>query len=85
MIKGVKPRTHLLIDLIQFTLLVILACTALVGELTENRWGQTHGWFMVHVAHVAAGAALCLTVGLHLLLHWPWIRIQAGRLLRSQP
>jgi len=84
-IKGVKPRTHLLIDLAQFTLLVILAYTALAGELTERRLGiQSHAWWMLHVTHVASGVLLCMTVGLHLYLHLPWIQAQLSRMVRRQ-
>jgi hypothetical protein len=88
MIKGVRPRTHLLIDLAQFALLVILAYTALAGELTERRLGiESHAWRMLHVTHVASGVLMCATVGLHLYLHLPWIQAQLTRTVRklSQP
>ncbi len=84
--KGVRPRTHLLIDSLQASLLTVLAVTALLGELLERAdGGQTHLWFMIHVVHVISGVSMCLTVGLHLLLHLPWIQAQLTRLVRSQP
>jgi uncharacterized membrane protein (UPF0182 family) len=83
LIKGVRPRTHLLIDSIQLVLLVTLASSAFI---THNvlRAG-THLHFHFHALHELSGIALCVTVGLHLLLHLPWIQAQLTRLVRSQP
>jgi hypothetical protein len=80
-IRGVKPKTHLMIDLVQFFLLIALVLTALMALSTPG--GREHIRFMFHAVHAIAGIALCLTVGLHLYLHLPWIAAQLKRLLQS--
>ena len=81
-IKGVKPRTHLMIDLLLFALLVMVAFSALMEHTAPQ--AETHVRFMFHAIHGAAGIAMCLTISLHLLIHLPWIRSQLTRLFKSQ-
>jgi hypothetical protein len=83
LIKGVKPRTHLLLDLVQLALLSVLAFSGFVSHNLLR--AGTHAHFMFHALHVVSGIGLCLAVGVHLLLHLPWIQAQLSRLLRSQP
>jgi hypothetical protein len=78
--KGAKPRTHLLLDLVLFALLVTVALTALLQHTVLSR--GTHLHFMVHALHEVAGIAMCLVVTLHLLIHLPWIRSQLPRLFQ---
>jgi hypothetical protein len=82
LIKGVKPRTHLKIDLLLFALLATVAFSALVEHTAAP--GETHLRFMFHAIHGVAGVALCLAVSLHLLMHLPWIWSQVTRLFKSQ-
>lgn len=79
MIKGVKPRTHLLIDLCLFALVVTLAITALLSHEMAN---TSHTGWMLSRLHEVAGIGLCLVVSLHLVLHLPWIEAQLKRLLK---
>lgn len=81
-IKGVKPRTHLMIDLLLFALLVIVVISALMEHTAPQ--AETHVRFMFHAIHEVAGIAMCLTISLHLLIHLPWIRSQLMRWLKSQ-
>ena len=83
MIKGVKPRTHLIIDLLLFTLLLLAAISKFVEHLAPT--SQIHIRFMLHVIHGVAGIAMCLTVGFHLFLHLPWIESQLRRLFQNEP
>ncbi len=79
--KGVKPRTHLVIDLLLFAFLVTVAISALMKHIVPPH--EVHVRFMFHCLHGVAGIALCFTIGLHLLLHLPWIQIQLRRLFQS--
>jgi hypothetical protein len=81
-VKGVKPRTHLTIDLVLFALLVTVAFSAWMEHTASE--DATHARFMFHALHGVAGIGMCLTVSLHLLLHLPWIRTQLPRLFKSQ-
>lgn len=83
LIKGVKPRTHLLLDSIQLALLIMLAASGFISHRLLE--AGTHLHFMFHVLHEVSGISLCITVGLHLFLHLPWIQAQITRLLRTQP
>jgi hypothetical protein len=78
-IRGIKPRTHLIIDLLLFALLCTVAISALVEHAAPA--GGTHLRFMVHRIHGVAGIAMCLTISVHLFLHLPWIKSQLGLLL----
>ena len=80
--KGVKPRTHLMIDLLLFALLGIVVFSALMEHTASQ--DETHTRFMFHALHGAAGSAMCLTIVLHLLTHLPWIRSQLLRFFKSQ-
>ncbi len=80
--KSAKARTHLMIDLFLFVLLVTVAFSALMEHTISQ--AETHVRFMFHAAHAVAGIAMCLTVSVHLLLHLPWIRSQLLRLFQSQ-
>jgi flagellar biosynthesis protein FliQ len=77
-IEGVKPRTHLKIDILLFALLVTVAFSALMEHTVIQE--ETHARFMFHAIHGVAGIAMCLTISLHLLIHLPWIRSQLRRL-----
>ncbi len=81
-IKGVKPRTHLMIDLLLFALLVMVAFSALLEHTAPQ--AEAHVRFMFHALHGVAGLAMCLAISLHLLIHLPWIRSQLTRLLKRQ-
>jgi hypothetical protein len=81
-IKGVKPRTHLMIDLLLFALLGMVAFSALMEHTASQ--DATHVRFMFHAIHGVAGIAMCLTISLHLLIHLPWIRSQLRRLFESR-
>ncbi len=81
MSKGVKPRTHLILDICLFCLLVTLALTALLGHAKPIASG--HSGFMLNRIHEVAGIGMCLVVSLHLLMHLPWIQAQFKRLLNS--
>ena len=82
-IKGVKPRTHLMIDFLLFVLLGMVVFTAIMDEHSASQ-GTSHLQFMVHRIHGVAGVAMCLTLGLHLYLHLPWIWSQCTRLFKGQ-
>ena len=81
-IRGVKPRTHLMIDLLLFVLLVMVAFSALMEHTVSQ--DETHVRFMFHAIHGVAGIGMCLTISLHLLIHLPWIRSQLPHLFKSQ-
>ena len=80
MLKGVKPRTHLAIDLFLFTLFATVAIAALLEHAASP--GQVHLRFMFHAIHGVAGIAMFLVVGFHLLIHLPWITVQLRRLFQ---
>jgi hypothetical protein len=67
--KVVKPRTHLMIDLLLFALLLIVVISALIEQ---------------HDIHEIAGIAMCLAITVHLLAHLPWIRSQLSRLFKPK-
>lgn len=79
-IKGVKPRTHLKLDLFLFVLLVTVAISALVEHTVSP--DETHIQFMFNRIHGWSGIIMCVVVGVHLLLHVPWIRSQLSRLFK---
>ena len=79
-IKGVKSRTHLMIDFLLFSLLGMVVFSAIMEHAADD----THLQFMFHRMHGIAGGAMCLTLGLHLYLHLPWIWSQCTRLFKSQ-
>jgi hypothetical protein len=81
-IKGVKPRTQLMIDLLLFALLATVAFSALLDHAAPE--AETHARFMFHALHGVAGIAMCLAISLHLLIHLPWIRSQLARLFKRQ-
>jgi hypothetical protein len=81
-IKGVKPRTHLMIDFLLFALLGVVALSAFMEHAAARN--GTHIQFMFHRMHGIAGGAMCLVLGLHLYLHLPWIWSQWTRLFKSQ-
>lgn len=79
-LKGVKPRTHLKLDVFLFVLLVIVTISALVEH--SDSLDETHIQFMFGRIHGWSGILMCVTVSVHLLLHIPWIRSQLSRLLK---
>jgi hypothetical protein len=79
-IKGVKPRTHLKLDIFLFVLLVVMAISALVAHTVSP--DEAHIQFMFHRIHGWSGILMCVTVSVHLLLHIPWIRSQLSRWLK---
>jgi len=72
--KGVKPRTHLMIDVIQFFLLAMAVFFTLMAHIIPGR--LAHLRFMFHFAHGAVGIALCVVICVHLIFHLPWIKVQ---------
>ena len=81
-VKGVKPRTHLMIDLVLFALLVTVALSAWMEHTASG--DEAHARFMFHALHGVAGIGMCLAVSLHLLLHLSWIQTQLPSLFKSQ-
>jgi len=81
-IKGIKPRTHLMIDLLLFALLGMVAFSAFM-EHTASR-DAAHIRSMFHLTHGVAGITMCLTLGLHLYLHLPWILSQFTCILKNR-
>ena len=81
-IKGVKPRTHLMIDFLLFSLLGMVVFSAIMEHAASR--DAAHLQFMYHRLHGIAGSAMCLVLGLHLYLHLPWIWSQCTRLFKSQ-
>ncbi len=82
--KGLKPQTHLIIDLVQFVLMGWLAFTA-VSMVHFELEGRQHEQFRFELSHVITGGCLCLLVAFHVLFHLPWIRAQLPRLFRGEP
>jgi hypothetical protein len=82
LIKGVKPRTQFKIDVLLFALLITVVFSSLLEHTMLD--GEPHQRFMLHAFHGVAGIAMCLLLGLHLLLHLPWIRSQLSRLFKPQ-
>ena len=74
LIKGVKPRTHLVIDLLLFTLLLMVVFSTLLEHAASQ--DELHIRFMFHALHGVTGIAMCLAISFHLLIHLPWIRSQ---------
>ena len=79
--KGIKPRIQLVIDLILFTLLLTATMATLFAHILPE--SEAHLRFMFHTIHGVTGIAMCLTISLHLFLHWPWIKAQLQRLLQA--
>ncbi len=73
--KGVKPRTQFAIDALLFGLLSLVAISAV---LEHGR--HEHARFMWHIIHGISGGLMLLTLGVHLLVHLPWIESQLARL-----
>jgi hypothetical protein len=82
-IKGIKPRTHLIIDLLLFTLFGMVMFSAVMEHAVSS--DSAHLQSMFHRMHGVSGIAMCLTLVLHLYMHLPWIWSQFTRLLKSQP
>jgi hypothetical protein len=80
MIKGVKPRSHLKLDLFLFVLLLVVGISTLIEHLFLPE--GTHLEFMLQRIHGWSGVLMFVTVSLHLLLHIPWIRSQLARAFR---
>jgi len=81
-LKGVKPRTHLIMDLLLFVLLMLVAFSTLLEHSLPQQ--AIHTRFMLHVIHGMTGIAMCITVGIHLLIHLPWIRSQLERWITNR-
>jgi hypothetical protein len=82
LIKGVKPRTHFKIDVLLFALLItVVLSSSLEHMILES---EPHLRFMLHALHGVSGIAMCALLGLHLLLHLPWIRSQLSRIIKPQ-
>ncbi len=79
MIKGVRPQTQLKLDALLFTLLGIVAVSALLEHTVAA--DSAHIRFMWHMLHGISGVAMCLTLGVHLWVHLPWIQSQLARWL----
>ena len=82
MIKGVKPRTHLMIDFLLFALLGVVLFSAIMEHAVTQE--GTHPQSMFHRIHGIAGGVMCLTLGVHLYMHLPWIWSQLRHLFKSQ-
>jgi hypothetical protein len=82
LIKGVKPRTHLMIDFLLFTLLGVVVFSAIMQHAAAR--DAEHLQSIYQRMHGIAGSAMCLTLGVHLYLHLPWISSQWTRLIKSQ-
>ena len=80
--SGVRPRTQLMVDMLLFGLLSTVACSAWIEHTAPQ--GESHVRFMFHVIHGLAGAAMCLTISVHLISYLPWIRSQLTHLFSSQ-
>lgn len=81
MIKGVKPKTQLKLDLFLFVLLILVTLSTLIEHLFVVE--GTHIQFTLSRIHGVSGILMSVTIGVHLLLHMPWIRSQLSRLFRD--
>ena len=82
LIKGVRPRAHLAIDLLLFGLLSMVAFSALMEHAVPG--DEPHLGFMFHVMHGITGIAMCLTISVHLVLHLAWIKSQLPHLFKNR-
>ncbi len=80
-VKGVRPQTQLKLDALLFALLGIVALSALLEHTGTG--DSAHIRYMWHMLHGIAGLAMCITLGVHLLVHLPWIQSQLARLLKT--
>jgi hypothetical protein len=81
-VKGVKPRTHLMIDLLLFALLGLVAFSAIMEHSASPDAAHIRSIF--HLIHGMTGSVMCLTLVLHLYMHLPWIWGQLTRLFKSR-
>lgn len=79
-IKSAKPQTNSIIDLLLFTLLLVLIIS---GIEMHTLLFEPHALLMFQRAHGWAGIIFCLLIGLHLLTHFPWIQSQLMRLFKT--
>lgn len=80
LIKGVKPRTHLLLDLLLFVLLAAVVGSLFLEHAVSH--AGAHAIFMFRALHEISGILMCIVIGVHLLMHTPWICSQLPHLLR---
>jgi len=80
MIRGVKPQTQLKLDIFLFVLLMLVTLSTLFEHMSFAE--GSHLQFVLHRIHGVSGILMSVTVGVHLLLHMPWIRSQLSRLFR---
>ena len=78
--KGVKPRTNLKLDILLFALLLLVTISALVEHTVSL--DEMDLQFIFHRIHGWSGVLMCVVVGVHLLLHVPWIRSQLSRWMK---
>jgi hypothetical protein len=79
-IKSVKPRTHLKLDIILFFLMMVMAISSFIVHTASPE--EIHLQFVFHRIHGWSGILMCVAVSVHLLLHIPWIRSQLTRWLK---
>jgi hypothetical protein len=77
--KGAKPRTHLVIDVVLFSLLLGMVTSILLAHVVP---GESHASFMLHALHGVMGILFFLVISLHLILHFRWIKAQVIRLFK---
>lgn len=80
--KSTKLQINLLIDLFLFFLLSIVITAVLIEHILPK--DAKHAQFMFHAIHGLAGIAMSITIGVHLVLHFPWIKSQVKRLLNQK-
>lgn len=79
-IKSAKPQTNVKIDLLLFTLILVIIISGIKMRTLSL---DSHALLMFQRVHGWIGVIFCFLISLHLLAHLPWIQSQLSRLFRT--
>jgi hypothetical protein len=79
-IKSAKPQTNVKIDLLLFTLILVIIISGIKMRTLSL---DSHALLMFQRAHGWIGVIFCFLISLHLLAHLPWIQSQLARIFKT--
>ena len=79
-LKSAKPQENVKIDLLLFTLLLMMIIS---GIMMRKLSFDPHALLMFQRAHGWVGVIFCILISLHLFAHLPWIQSQWARLFKT--
>jgi hypothetical protein len=79
-----RNKTLWVVNVVSFVIMSLLAITGLINWLVLPRGGGRNSWMtetrhLIMDGHAWLAVAFLLSIGIHLWLHWPYIKANLAR------